>query len=52
MAHEQIGIGWDYTGAHGHAFDLDVMMGVEGEVVVMADLNLLFYYAREITYKF
>ena len=33
MAHEQIGIGWDYTGAHGHAFDLDVMMGVEGEVV-------------------
>ena len=30
VAHEQIGIG----GAHGRAFDLEVMMGVEGEVVV------------------
>ena len=33
MAHEQIGIGRGHMGAHGYAFDLEVMMGVEGEVV-------------------
>ena len=37
MAHEQIGIGGCHTGAHGLAFDLEVMMGVEGEVVVGED---------------
>ena len=37
MAHEQISIGGGYTGAHGRAFDLEVMMGVEGEVVVGED---------------
>ena len=33
MAHEQIDIGRGHTGAHGCAFDLEVMMEVEGEVV-------------------
>ena len=33
MAHDKTGIGGGHTGAHGHAFDLEVMMGVEGEVV-------------------
>ena len=37
MAHEQIGIGGGHTGALGHAFDLEVIMGVEGEVVVGED---------------
>ena len=33
VAHEQIGIGGGHTGAHGRAFDLEVMVGVEGEVL-------------------
>ena len=37
MAHEQIGIGGGHTGAHGFAFDLEVMMVVEGEVFVGDD---------------
>ena len=37
MAHEQISIGWGHTGAHGRAFDLEVMMGVEGEAVMRED---------------
>ena len=37
MAHEQIGIGGGHTGAHGHPFNLEVMMGVEGEVVMGED---------------
>ena len=37
MAHEQIGIGGGHMGIHGRAFDLEVMMGVEGEVVVGED---------------
>ena len=37
MTHEQIGIGGGHTGVHGHAFDLEIMMGVEGEVVVGED---------------
>ena len=37
VAHEQIGIGGGHTGAHGRVFDLEVMMGVEGEVVVGED---------------
>ena len=37
MAHEQLGIGGGHTGAHGCAFDLEVMTGVEGEVVVGED---------------
>ena len=36
VAHEQIGIGGSHTGAHGRAFNLEVMMGV-GEVVVGED---------------
>ena len=37
MAHEQVGIGGGHKGAHGRAFDLEVMMRVEGEVVVVED---------------
>ena len=37
VAHEQIGIGRGHTVAHGRAFDLEVMMGVEGEVVMDKD---------------
>ena len=37
MAHEQVGIGGGHTGVHGRAFDLEEMMGVEGEVVVGKD---------------
>ena len=37
MAHEQIGIGGGHMGAHGRAFDLEVMVGVEGEVVGCED---------------
>ena len=37
MAHEQISIGGGHMGAHGRAFDLEVMMGVEGEVVMGED---------------
>ena len=36
MAHEQFSIG-GHTGAHGHAFDLEEMTGVEGEIVVGKD---------------
>ena len=37
VAHEQISIGGGHMGAHGHAFDLEVMVGVEGEVVMGED---------------
>ena len=37
MAHEQVKIGCGYMGADGHAFDLEEVMGVEGEVVVSED---------------
>ena len=37
MAHEQISIGGGHLGALGRAFNLEVMMVVEGEVVVCED---------------
>ena len=37
MAHEQTGIGGGHPGDHGRAFDLEVMVGVEVEVVVDED---------------
>ena len=37
LAHEQIGIRGGHMGAHGCAFKLEVMMGVEREVVVGED---------------
>ena len=37
VAHNQISIGGGHMGAHGLAFDLEVMMGVEGEVVMGED---------------
>ena len=37
MSHEQISIRGGHPGAHGRAFNLEVMMGVEGEVVVCED---------------
>ena len=37
VTREQVSIGGSHMGAHGHAFDLEKMMGVEGEVVVGKD---------------
>ena len=37
MAHEQVGIGRSHTGAHGCAFDLEEMLGIEGEIVMGKD---------------
>ena len=37
MAHEQVSLRGDHMGAHGRAFDLEEVMGVEGEVVVGED---------------
>ena len=37
VAHGQVSIGGGHMGAHGHAFDLEEMTGVEGEVVVGKD---------------
>ena len=34
MAHEQVGIEGGYMGAHGYAFNVEILMGVQGEVVV------------------
>ena len=37
VAHEQVGIGEGHAGAHGRAFDLEEISGVEGEIVVGKD---------------
>ena len=37
MAHEQVSIGGGHTGACGHAFGLEEVTGVEGEIVVSKD---------------
>ena len=37
VVHEQVSRGGGHMGAHGCAFDLEVMMGVEGEIIVDED---------------
>ena len=42
MVHEQVSIGGGHMGAHGCAFDLEEVTGVEGEVVgkdILCDLD-------------
>ena len=39
MAHENVGIGGGHVGAHGRAFDLQEMTGVDGEIGMGKELS-------------